>query len=99
MLFIQMANHLFEVQPNFKDDLISRVENFKFTVETFQEQYDNEGPMVDGILPQEANDRLQVFTSEFVLLIFISGCLVCIHFLRLVTKFKIEYCCLILFRN
>ncbi|XP_077985364.1 dynein axonemal heavy chain 8-like [Glandiceps talaboti] len=60
-----VQNELIKIQPKFKTELLHRVEHYQFEVEDFTCSYHEGGPMEDGILPQEANDRLQMFQSRF----------------------------------
>eukprot|EP00050_Salpingoeca_kvevrii_P002276 m.190165 g.190165 ORF g.190165 m.190165 type:complete len:4578 (-) comp10576_c0_seq1:102-13835(-) len=56
---------LIKVQPEFKTKLLSSVEVFVKDVDTFTEDYDTAGPMVAGIKPSEASDRVSVFQLRF----------------------------------
>ncbi|XP_041950591.1 dynein heavy chain 8, axonemal-like [Alosa sapidissima] len=60
-----VQDELVQVQPKFKENLLSSVTIFKHDVGTFAEQYDTEGPMVAGIPPQEASTRLQISQACF----------------------------------
>ncbi|XP_052061669.1 dynein axonemal heavy chain 8-like [Mytilus californianus] len=66
---MRSANHvqdeLVRVQPGFKGELLTSVETFHKDAEDFALNYDTDGPMCEGISPNEANDRLQVFQSQF----------------------------------
>lgn len=50
-----------EVQPTFKTELLDAIETFRVDNEMFEKDYELMGPMVDGISPQEASDRLGTF--------------------------------------
>ena len=52
------------VQPEFRSNLIRKVEKFHSDSGIFQDDYDEKGPMSEGITPTEASDRLQVFQSR-----------------------------------
>lgn len=56
---------LLEIQPDFKADLLSGVEQYIATVNQFVDSYDKKGPMELGIKPSEASDRLNIFQSQF----------------------------------
>uniref|UniRef100_H2YUI8 AAA+ ATPase domain-containing protein n=1 Tax=Ciona savignyi TaxID=51511 RepID=H2YUI8_CIOSA len=60
-----ISDKLCKVQPQFRSDLIDKVEKFHEDSTTFQEAYDENGPMAEGISPVEASDRLQVYQSRF----------------------------------
>ncbi|XP_074645893.1 dynein axonemal heavy chain 5-like [Tubulanus polymorphus] len=61
----QVQNHLVQIQPDFKDDLLLGVETFMRSVDDFVEEYQEKGPMEDGIKPSEASDRLNIFQAQF----------------------------------
>ncbi|XP_041462810.1 dynein heavy chain 5, axonemal-like [Lytechinus variegatus] len=63
--FIQVADHLVTIQPEFKGDLLSGVTVFQQDATLFVEEYTEKGPMVQGIAPREASDRLQLFQARF----------------------------------
>ncbi|XP_037304127.2 dynein axonemal heavy chain 8-like [Pungitius pungitius] len=52
-------------QPKLKKNLLVGVAIFQNDVATFLRRYDSEGPMVDGIAPQEASRRLQIYQVRF----------------------------------
>ncbi|KAG8014343.1 Dynein heavy chain 8 [Nibea albiflora] len=56
---------LVRMQPMFKQNLLEGVSIFQNAVDTFLEEYDSEGPMVEGIAPQEASCRLRNFQVRF----------------------------------
>ncbi|XP_041805872.1 dynein heavy chain 8, axonemal-like [Chelmon rostratus] len=60
-----VQEELVRMQPKFKQNLLECVVVFQNDVRTFMEQYDSEGPMVDGIDPQEASRRLQICQAKF----------------------------------
>jgi len=61
----EVQNNLLEVQPAFKSDLLVKVEQFKKDVRTFTKDYTEKGPMVAGIAPREASDRMTIFQARF----------------------------------
>lgn len=52
---------LLTVQPQFKTELLTAVEELKINVTDFDENYVKDGPMVEGITPSEASERLNTF--------------------------------------
>ncbi|MED6254978.1 Dynein heavy chain 8, axonemal, partial [Ataeniobius toweri] len=56
---------LVRMQPKFKQDLLESVTVFKKDVDTYMKQFDSDGPLVQGISPQLASQRLQVFQARF----------------------------------
>ncbi|XP_019624088.1 PREDICTED: dynein heavy chain 8, axonemal-like [Branchiostoma belcheri] len=60
-----VQTELVKVQPKFKSDLLESVGVFHHDMEHYAGDYDTEGPMVEGIAPIEASDRLSVFVSRF----------------------------------
>jgi dynein heavy chain len=52
-------------QVEYKKELIKTVNTFKKQVTKFRSDYDRHGPMVKGIPPQEAVERLKRFREEF----------------------------------
>ncbi|XP_021362874.1 dynein heavy chain 5, axonemal-like isoform X1 [Mizuhopecten yessoensis] len=61
----QVQNHLLEIQPKFKSDLLAGVETFINSSNEFSEDYNTAGPMEDGIVPREASDRLNIYQARF----------------------------------
>ncbi|CAH8645141.1 unnamed protein product [Heterobilharzia americana] len=61
----QVQDHLLEIQPTFKNELIEGLEVYKQSVDTFVNEYDMGGPMEPGIVPREASDRLSLFQARF----------------------------------
>ncbi|KAM4587304.1 dynein axonemal heavy chain 8-like [Odontesthes bonariensis] len=53
------------MQPKFKRNLVECVAVFEKDVYSFKEEYDSEGPMVEGIPPQVASRQLQAFQARF----------------------------------
>ncbi|XP_061653536.1 dynein axonemal heavy chain 8-like isoform X1 [Phyllopteryx taeniolatus] len=62
---ISVQDQLFCMQPSLKQDLLERVSVFEKDVDTFTDDYDIAGPMVEGIEPKEASLRLQKFQARF----------------------------------
>ncbi|XP_023932721.1 dynein heavy chain 5, axonemal [Lingula anatina] len=62
---LEVQNHLLKIQPEYKEDLLHRVEVFMQDVNTFYADYDTKGPMVQGIAPREASDRLNIYQATF----------------------------------
>jgi len=56
---------LSEKQIHYKKDLIKTVNAFKKDVARFRAEYERSGPMVKGIPPREAVERLKRFKEEF----------------------------------
>lgn len=64
-LVLDVQEHLSQVQPVFKQDLINSVAKFSQDVHEFNSEYDANGPMVANIPPKTASDRLNVFQRGF----------------------------------
>ncbi|XP_055955514.1 dynein axonemal heavy chain 5 isoform X2 [Patella vulgata] len=60
-----VQSHLLEIQPNFRGNLIDNVKVFVVDCNNFYNEYDEAGPMVPGVKPREASDRLIVFQNQF----------------------------------
>ncbi|XP_044223058.1 dynein axonemal heavy chain 8-like [Thunnus albacares] len=60
-----VQDELVRMQPKFKQNLLECVTIFQNDVSTFIDQYDSEGPMVEGIAPQEASRRLHSCQVKF----------------------------------
>uniref|UniRef100_A0A8C3PTP3 Dynein axonemal heavy chain 5 n=1 Tax=Calidris pygmaea TaxID=425635 RepID=A0A8C3PTP3_9CHAR len=61
----EVQNELIALQPNFRGELISTVKTFTEDCVQFYSDYDQYGPMVVGLEPQEASDRLTMFQNRF----------------------------------
>ncbi|KAM4704637.1 dynein axonemal heavy chain 5 [Rhinophrynus dorsalis] len=61
----EVQNELVAIQPNFRGELISTVQTFIEDCTDFYSDYDSNGPMVVGLAPQEASDRLIMFQNRF----------------------------------
>ncbi|GFO43348.1 dynein heavy chain 5, axonemal [Plakobranchus ocellatus] len=62
---VEVQDHLIKIQPNFKSDLIEDVKTFKVDCDDFYGSYDEKGPMVPGVAPREASDRLIIYQNTF----------------------------------
>ncbi|XP_047128116.1 dynein axonemal heavy chain 8 isoform X1 [Hydra vulgaris] len=60
-----VQTELVKIQPKFRDTLLESVEVFKVEQKAFTDDYLMVGPMVHGITPQEASDRLALFQIRF----------------------------------
>ncbi|XP_056299693.1 dynein axonemal heavy chain 5 isoform X1 [Pseudoliparis swirei] len=61
----EVQNELVALQPNFRGELVSNVETFLEDCQYFYQDYDKDGPMVEGLAPQDASDRLIMFQNRF----------------------------------
>jgi dynein heavy chain len=61
----ELSTHLVVIQPEFKENLIQSVATFQSDQKSYISDYNIKGPMVDGIAPSEASDRLAVFQTRF----------------------------------
>ena len=61
----EMGTHLVKIQPDFNSQLVESVKVFGIDQKAFLSDYNIKGPMVDGIVPAEASDRLTVFQARF----------------------------------
>ena len=61
----QVTEKLSKLQVNFKRDLVRSVKTFVGNVDTFRMEFDANGPMVEGIAPMEAVDRLKKYENLF----------------------------------
>ncbi|XP_076449104.1 dynein axonemal heavy chain 5-like [Babylonia areolata] len=62
---MKVSNHLVDIQPGFREDLINNVKTFNTDCTEFYGNYDENGPMVPGVPPREASERLLVFQNNF----------------------------------
>ena len=60
-----VQSHLITIQPQFKDSLITQIGSFATETDEYFSDYSQRGPMVDGIPPREASERLQEFQMNF----------------------------------
>ncbi|XP_014347801.2 dynein axonemal heavy chain 5 [Latimeria chalumnae] len=61
----EVQNELVSLQPNFRGDLINNVQTFVEDCGQFYSDYETDGPMVLGLAPQDASDRLIMFQNRF----------------------------------
>uniref|UniRef100_A0A672FPW1 Dynein, axonemal, heavy chain 5 n=1 Tax=Salarias fasciatus TaxID=181472 RepID=A0A672FPW1_SALFA len=61
----EVQNELVSLQPNFRGELLSNVGTFLEDCQHFYHDYDKDGPMVVGLAPQDASDRLIMFQNRF----------------------------------
>ncbi|CAF3386329.1 unnamed protein product [Rotaria sp. Silwood1] len=61
----EVQAHLLEIQPVFKQNLLDNVTAFQQDFNTFVDDYNKKGPMVQGTPPREASDRLTIFQAKF----------------------------------
>uniref|UniRef100_A0A674C023 Dynein axonemal heavy chain 5 n=1 Tax=Salmo trutta TaxID=8032 RepID=A0A674C023_SALTR len=61
----EVQNELVSLQPNFRGELIDNVQTFVEDCGHFYQDYDKDGPMVVGLAPQDASDRLIMFQNRF----------------------------------
>uniref|UniRef100_A0A669D0H3 Dynein axonemal heavy chain 5 n=1 Tax=Oreochromis niloticus TaxID=8128 RepID=A0A669D0H3_ORENI len=61
----EVQNELVALQPNFREELVSNVETFLEDCQHFYQDYEKDGPMVVGLAPQDASDRLIMFQNRF----------------------------------
>ncbi|XP_068218270.1 dynein axonemal heavy chain 5-like [Palaemon carinicauda] len=62
---VEVQNMLSRVQPYFRNELIHNVAQFKKDCNKFIHDYRTQGPMVPGLAPQDASDRLVVSQNRF----------------------------------
>lgn len=61
----QVSDHLTAVQPSFKRELQREVKQFVPDVQSFRQEWELEGPMVPGLDPNDALERLRKFKQKF----------------------------------
>ncbi|VDO04030.1 unnamed protein product [Rodentolepis nana] len=59
------TTHLLSIQPTFRAELCTGIEQFKKDNELFTSDYHSKGPMEQSIDPREASDRLTLFQARF----------------------------------
>ncbi|XP_060585698.1 dynein axonemal heavy chain 5-like, partial [Ruditapes philippinarum] len=64
----EVQSHLLDVQPEFKTGLIENVKTFLVDCDNFYDDYNTAGPMVPGVAPREASDRLVICQNTFDIL-------------------------------
>lgn len=60
-----VSSSMVDIQVQFKDTLHVNIEQFAIDSGTFVTEYTNEGPMVEGLTPQEASERLGIYQARF----------------------------------
>ena len=60
-----MQQTLLEAQEPYHKELVEKIADFQDASAEFDDAYNNEGPMAEGITPQEASDRLAIFQTKF----------------------------------
>eukprot|EP01138_Halocafeteria_seosinensis_P007479 gb/GECG01007645.1/.p1 GENE.gb/GECG01007645.1/~~gb/GECG01007645.1/.p1 ORF type:complete len:3314 (+),score=514.53 gb/GECG01007645.1/:1-9942(+) len=64
----EVKDEISSVQVDFKKQLIHDVRQFTKDVKNFRDDYEKNGPMVSGISPQDAMDRLKRYEGEYDIL-------------------------------
>lgn len=57
--------YLVAIQPNFRQELLDNLRQFQTDRTSFCLDYDQNGPMIQGLMPREASDRLLLFQNRF----------------------------------
>uniref|UniRef100_A0A8V0X370 Dynein axonemal heavy chain 5 n=1 Tax=Gallus gallus TaxID=9031 RepID=A0A8V0X370_CHICK len=60
----EVQNELIALQPKFRRELISSLKTFTEDCAQFYSDYEQSGPLVVGLEPQEASDRLTMFQNR-----------------------------------
>lgn len=72
---IEVSDKLAEMQVSFKRDLVKEVAAFIQDAQAFRKDWETNGPMVPGLDPMEAVDRLKKFQQMFeVRRMLLAGC-------------------------
>ncbi|XP_028835842.1 dynein heavy chain 5, axonemal isoform X2 [Denticeps clupeoides] len=61
----EVQNDIVSLQQNFRGGLLTNVQNFLQDCEHFYFDYEKNGPMVAGLAPQDASERLMMFQNRF----------------------------------
>uniref|UniRef100_A0A3Q2U2R5 Dynein axonemal heavy chain 5 n=1 Tax=Fundulus heteroclitus TaxID=8078 RepID=A0A3Q2U2R5_FUNHE len=61
----EVQNELVALQPHFRGELVCNVETFQEDCQHFYQEYEKDGPMGEGLAPQDASDRLMMFQNRF----------------------------------
>ncbi|XP_019735638.1 dynein heavy chain 5, axonemal [Hippocampus comes] len=61
----EVQNELIALQPKFRGELVTNVQIFMEDCQQFYMDYDKDGPMVEGLAPQDASDRLIMYQNRF----------------------------------
>ena len=64
-LAVSVGENLQRLQAGFKRDLVAQVKVFVVDAQEFRKDWDANGPMVDGLAPAEAVERLKDFQTKF----------------------------------
>lgn len=64
-LVMDVNDKLIKLQSGFKKDLLREIKAFSVDIKSFRQDFDKNGPMVAGIAPLEAVDRLKHFQNLF----------------------------------
>ena len=62
---LEHHQELVAVQPAFKRQLLDNLRIFRIDVNDFCADYETNGPMVQGLTPRQASDRLIIFQNRF----------------------------------
>lgn len=60
-----ITSHLLEIQPEYRNSLLENITLFIDDSKTYVQSYQTQGPMVEGIDPRDATNRLIVYQGEF----------------------------------
>ncbi|KAM9807310.1 dynein axonemal heavy chain 5 isoform 2-T2 [Syngnathus typhle] len=61
----EVQNELIALQPKFRSELFTNVQIFMEDCQHFYMDYNKDGPMVVGLAPQDASDRLIMYQNRF----------------------------------
>ncbi|XP_049585235.1 dynein axonemal heavy chain 5 [Syngnathus scovelli] len=61
----EVQNELIALQPKFRSELFTNVQIFMEDCQQFYMDYNKDGPMVVGLAPQDASDRLIMYQNRF----------------------------------
>ncbi|XP_037128984.1 dynein heavy chain 5, axonemal isoform X2 [Syngnathus acus] len=61
----EVQNELIALQPKFRSELFTNVQIFMEDCQQFYVDYNKDGPMVVGLAPQDASDRLIMYQNRF----------------------------------
>lgn len=62
----QVTHELFDAEKTFLERFLSDSNSFQLDLEQFLVEYENQGPMTEGLSAEQANERLNRFESKFV---------------------------------
>uniref|UniRef100_A0A8C6L065 Dynein axonemal heavy chain 5 n=2 Tax=Nothobranchius TaxID=28779 RepID=A0A8C6L065_NOTFU len=62
---IEVQNELVILQPHFRGELTTNVKIFQEDCQHFYQDYEKDGPMAEGLVPQDASDKLIMFQNRF----------------------------------